>query len=389
MPFSPLLLDVLLLGQPSPHSYRYRNRTGAVQGVQVTMHRILRCLRVPSLSLALPLIFLVVSSPASSTIFSGETWTDSVTYRMPDESAAIRRVTRAGDWLKKHVVTFSHPETMSEVRVIAWKDPTLAPEDPKLLAGYVITDTLWAAKALKPLDKKISDEIELGIRRLGWSGNGLHDVLFHPVKRMLHRSADDDIVHGHSLGHFDIDGGRRVDLRVFRQKYDADYEVGHPHLFAEHAVYQALFDFWQGRKLEARRRIIGIVTDERGTAPDDQIFWDGKSGILVDYVNREDWNRFQARTVPTCRNFSFKLGVLVYAIRLMGLEREIGPAWDEINARLWSAQAADGGIAHYVDVQSGGKLLQGRRDSTGESTAIAILSETVRLPANSTTAIPQ
>jgi hypothetical protein len=311
------------------------------------------------------------------------TWTDRVTYRIPETPDSIRRLTRAADWLRTHTVTVIQPESKAGLRVIAWKDPTLAPENPKLLAGYVITDTLWAAKALKPLNAKISIELERSIRRLGWQGNGLHDVLFHPVERLLHRSADEDIVHGHSLGHFEIEGGSRVDLRVFRQKYDADYEVGHPHLFAEHAVYQALFDFWNGRKAEARRRILGIVNDDRGTDPNDQIFWDRDSGILVDYVNREEWGRFQARKDPTCRHFSFKLGVLLYAVQLMGLDQEFEMAMEKMNTRLWSAQAEDGGIAHFVEVRHDGQLLDSRRDSTGEATAIAILSKTVKLPLKS------
>jgi hypothetical protein len=36
-----------------------------------------------------------------------------------------------------------------------------------------------------------------------------------------------------------------VALRVFRQKRDAAFTQGHSSLFAEHAVYQALFEFWQ------------------------------------------------------------------------------------------------------------------------------------------------
>ena len=69
---------------------------------------------------------------------------------------------------------------------------------------------------------------------------GLHDVLFHPLDKILHRPADDDFVHGFSLGRFPTADGQTVDLRVLRQKWDANFNVGHPKLFAEHAVYQAL-----------------------------------------------------------------------------------------------------------------------------------------------------
>ena len=61
-------------------------------------------------------------------------------------------MTRSADWLKRHLVSITRPGDACPIRVIAWKDPTLEPTDPKLLAGYAITDTLWAAKALKLFD---------------------------------------------------------------------------------------------------------------------------------------------------------------------------------------------------------------------------------------------
>jgi hypothetical protein len=308
----------------------------------------------------------------------GDAWQDAISYPIPDDPTSKCRVAHAAWWLMRHAVSITRPGAEEAIRVIAWKDPTLAPENPKLLAGYVITDTFWAAKALKPFDVGLSREMERSIRHLGWYGNGLHDVLFHPVERMLHRSADEDFVHGHSLGCFPIDGGRSVDLRVFRQKFDADYEIGHPILFAEHAVFQAIFDFWKGRKAEARRRVLGVFKDDRSTDPNDRIFWDRNAGILVDYVTRNEWLLFQEGKAPTCRHFSFKLGVLLYAIRIMGLEQEIGPFLAEMKGRLWSAQADDGGVAHYVDVQHDGQIPPARRGSTGEATAIAILAETAQ-----------
>ena len=72
----------------------------------------------------------------------------------------------------------------------------------------------------------------------------------------------------------------------------------------------------------------------------------------------------------------------------MGLEGELGPALGEMNGRLWSAQAEDGGIAHFVEVQHDGQIPPARRDSTGEATAIAILAETVRLPEQAERTVP-
>jgi hypothetical protein len=305
-----------------------------------------------------------------------DAWQDAVAYRMPDDPVTKDRLARAADWLKRHRVTISLPDDNSPLSVIAWKDPTLEPANPKLLAGYVITDTLWAAKALKLLDPPASLEIEASIQRLGWYGNGLHDVLFHPVEKLLHRPADQDHVHGFSLGRFPVTDDRVVDLRVFRQKWDADFAVGHPSLFAEHAVYQALCDFWQGHKEQARRRILEVIQDDRDRNPKDRIFWDDRGRILVDYVNFEEWLGFRRGDRPLCRHYTFKLGVLLYAIRLLGLEPEIGPRLAGMKRRLWDAQSEDGGVSHFVDVRSDGDMTRGR-GATGEASAIAILSETV------------
>ena len=216
-------------------------------------------------------------------------WQDAVAYRMPNDPVTKNRLTRAANWLKSHLVSVPLPQDKFPIPVIAWKDPTLEQANPKLLAGYVITDTLWSAKALKVFDPIASQDMETGLQHLGWYGNGLHDVLFHPIDTIRHRPADQDYVHGLSLGRFPITDGRVVDLRVFRQKWDAEFSVGHPSLFAEHAVYQALFDFWQGRREQARHRILEVIQDDRARNPRDRIFWDDQSGILVDYVNYDEW----------------------------------------------------------------------------------------------------
>ena len=302
-------------------------------------------------------------------------WQDAVAYRMPDDPVTKNRVTRAGDWLKSHLVSVPLPQDKFPIPVIAWKDPTLEPANPKLLAGYVITDTLWSAKALKLFDPVASQEMEAGLQHLGWYGNGLHDVLFHPIDTIRHRPADQDYVHGLSLGRFPIADGRGVNLRVFRQKWDAEFSVGHPSLFAEHAVYQALFDFWQGRREQARQRIFSVIQDDRKSNPRDRIFWDDRNGILIDYVNYEEWLRFRRGEKPICRHFTFKLGVLLYAIRLLGMEPEIGTRLKVMKQRLWDAQTESGGVAHFVEVRSDGVIR--RSEPTGEATAIAILSEVV------------
>jgi hypothetical protein len=308
---------------------------------------------------------------------AADVWQDVVSFRLPDDPVTRMRVTRAAEWLRRHTVWIERPGDKEATPVIAWRDPTLDPENSALLAGYVITDTLWAAKALKPIDENASREMEEGIRRLGWYGNGLHDVLFHPLDKIMHRPGDEDIVHGHSLGRFPIADGRIVDLRVFSQQWDAAFDVGHPMLFAEHAVYRGLHDFWQGRKKEARLRIRETIEDRRATDPQDQIFWDDRTGTIVDYVNRNDWLAFSRGEQPQCRHYTFKLGVLVYAIHVMGMEDEVPVA--RMKERLWSSQLKSGGMAHFVDLRRNGTTTPGR-DATGEASAIAILVETVEPP---------
>jgi hypothetical protein len=305
-----------------------------------------------------------------------KSWNDAVTFRMPSDPATKDRLSRAANWLKIHLVRVSLPDQSRTISVIAWKDPTLEPSNPKLLAGYLITDGLWSAKALKVFDPVAASEIEDGIEGLGYYGNGLHDVLFHRIETIKHRPADDDRVHGFSLGRFPIPGDRIVDLRVFRQRWDANFTVGHPALFAEHAVYQALYDFWQGRKEQAARRVLEVVQDDRARSPNDRIFWDDGRRILVDYVTHEEWLAYRNGEKPVCRNFNFKLGVLLYAIRLLGLEAQIGSRLNAIKQRLWDAQIESGGVAHFVDVGRDGTITK-RSEPTGEASAIAILSQTV------------
>ena len=78
----------------------------------------------------------------------GNPWRDAVAYRMPDDPITKNRAIRAAEWLKSHLVSVPLPQDKFPIPVIAWKDPTLEPANLKILAGYVITDTLWSAKAL-------------------------------------------------------------------------------------------------------------------------------------------------------------------------------------------------------------------------------------------------
>ncbi len=303
-------------------------------------------------------------------------WFDAVTYHLPADATSRSRMTRAADWLKEHLIVVPHQSAGCKMHVIAWKDPTLEPSDPRLMAGYLITDSLWAAKALRVHDPQVAQDIETGLYCCGWYGNGLQDVLFHRLDTILHRPADEDFVHGYSLGRFPMANGNTVDVRVFRQKRDADFNVGHPRLFAEHAIYEAMYDFWNGRTEQARQRVLNVVDDRRSSDSGDRIFWDRDAGILVDYVNLEDWIAFHRGDRSVCRHSTFKLGVLLYAIRVLALEERLESLLPGMHQRLWDAQHETGGVAHFVDVAKNGAMVRGA-GSTGEATAIAILVESV------------
>ena len=93
-------------------------------------------------------------------------------------------------------------------------------------------------------------------------------------------------------------------------------------------------------------------------------------------MNYDDWISFRSGAKPAFRHFTFKLGVLLYAIRLLGMEQEVGAQLRMMKQRLWDAQTENGGVAHFIDVHKDGRFTRGD-GATGEATAIAILSETV------------
>ncbi len=78
-----------------------------------------------------------------------------------------------------------------------------------------------------------------------------------------------------------------------------------------------------------------MIADKRKSDSKDCTFWDDKAGILVDHVNQGDWLAVGEGKRDYCRHFTFKLGVLLYAIRVMGLESEIGAPLRSMKRRLW------------------------------------------------------
>lgn len=120
----------------------------------------------------------------------------------PDDADAHNAVVSAANWLTKHV---RHGKLNREgheysVSVIAWKDPTLNPELPKQLAGYAITDTLWASYALTLTNPDVAKELHDSLDGLDCLGNSLHEVIWQRIESIRHKPIDPDIVYGKSIG---------------------------------------------------------------------------------------------------------------------------------------------------------------------------------------------
>lgn len=305
------------------------------------------------------------------------------TLRYPDDEASKLAVNRASDWLVGHVRTGKITREGREhlISVVAWKDPTLNPELPKQLAGYAITDTLWASYALTLTNPDVAKALHDSLEKLDCLGNSLHEVIWQRTESIAHKPTDPDIVHGKSIGII-LSGEETIDIRSFTVTIDRDFEVGHPLLFAEHAAYQSLYEYRLGNEESARnrlRRIFQSKTASSDTAPssDQHISWDPKYGLLVDYVIEPEYSKFQKRELSTCRQYSFKLAVLLCACELLGLKSEFPTEISLMHQRLAAAQLPSGGVAHFYDIESSTKRTLLCPEATGEATAIFILAKTL------------
>jgi hypothetical protein len=303
--------------------------------------------------------------------------------QFPDDEGTKKAVIRASDWLTKHVKTGKLIREGCEysISVIGWKDPTLNPELPKQLAGYAITDTLWASYALALTSPDVAKELHNSLDTLDCLGNSLHEVIWQRIESIGHKPVDPDIVHGKSIGILSS-GDETIDIRTFTVTADRDFEVGHPLLFAEHAAYQSLYEYRLGNVESARNRLRRIfqskpINAEKDTSSEQHIRWDKKHGLLVDYVIESEYSRFLKGENSTCRQYAFKLAVLLYACKLLGLNNEFPAELDHVHRQLSAAQIPSGGIAHFFDFDSSTMRILPCPDSTGEATAIFILAETV------------
>lgn len=298
--------------------------------------------------------------------------------QLPPDEELREHVASASNWLGNHVVsgTLKFDDKEVPLSIVAWKDPTLHAGDLNYLAGYTITDTLWASYALQLTRPEIAEQLVQSLQRIDCDGNLLQEVIWKSIPEIRHRPADVDFVHGHSLGTMQLSDGRKIDVRKFDLLDDPTYAIGHPKLFAEHAVYQAIFEYRQGKSEAARNRIRSIF-DESSVKDGHKIKWHQKQMVLVDNVNTARFEKFANNEKDRCRQFCFKIALVVYATRLLGLEDEFRIQISQMQNVLLRSQQADGGMSHYVDMNQEGEVIQGV-GCTGEASAIFVLAACVR-----------
>jgi hypothetical protein len=319
-------------------------------------------------------------------------WSNAATFDIANGERASE-VSRAVDWLR---ATTAHVRMPSgDLPLVVWDDPTLQPHP---TVGYLMTDTLWAAKALEPYDPELSDTMQSALLSVGWYGNGLHEALFHGVTGLAHKPASNDIVHGTLVDQCGFasqpDRGRHTtQLYVPELSVDPAWTDGNSSQFIDSAVYTALNDFWHGDVEPAKARVRALITDNRGSGWD-TMFWDNERWVLVDQASRCDYDAVIGSCSAACLscnlchggdcrfyNAGYKLGLVLYAARAMGMaqERALSQPLANIEYRLWEAQHEDGGLAHLVSYAPNTALAD-KSGSTGEATAIAILAHTILGP---------
>lgn len=305
---------------------------------------------------------------------------------LPDNQSRVQQIDAASQWLVDQVKhgTLEWNETSCEVDVIAWYDPTLEPGNFQLLAGYLQTDSVWAAKALQLRRPETATSLSATLTRLDAWDNGLQEVLFYPIPRIKHRVNDADRVHGTKIGTVTVGEQKKVEVRTFEFIEDPAFTVGHSRDFAEHTAYQALFEFWTGDHQAARRRLRHVFKPRATVTIDDPVYWDSGRQLLIDRGIFEEW---QSEQVKTIGQFPIKLGTMLYAMRLTGTAKEFPDAVVALERRLWQCQLEEsdsrpgfrdaGGVAHFIQVSADGQVRRGK-GATGEATAIAILASTVQ-----------
>jgi hypothetical protein len=290
---------------------------------------------------------------------------------------------QGAQWLADHVV---HVETASDTEplaLIAWWDPTLSSNRRDWVA-YTITDTLWAAWALRPFAPELAEHLTRSLDRLHARSNGFMDQPFHLLDEFRLLPTDADRVHGSVLttAYADQDEAvsgperpRQVQVRVMHFKPASEQEnCDIAATFVDPAVYYAFHRFWNGDRDGARRILLRCLDPQAGIP----VRYDQQLGLLLDAADREAHQALSSGDRARMPYAPFKQALFLFAARQMGLVGDGVP--EQVAARLeqriLESQTESGAFRHVVFVDQHGARVGPvpAAGGTGESTAICLLA---------------
>jgi hypothetical protein len=290
---------------------------------------------------------------------------------------------RGAEWLAERVVQVERTGDEEPLALIAWWDPTLS-DDSRDLVAYTITDTLWAAWALRPFRPELAAHLSRPLQRLHCSSNGFMDQPFHELVTFEWVASDIDPIHG-SVIHtaYRVNGAesrdehaaRQLQIRHMRFRAGSEQER-HSFVtsFTDAYIYYVFHRYWNGDRDGARSMLLRCLDDESGMP----IQYDGELGLLLDAADRQIGRRLREANRRATAYAPFKQALFLFAIRQMGLAGERVPlaVTDRLEQRILEAQNRAGAFRHSVLVNEQGERVGAvpPGGGTGEATAICLLA---------------
>jgi hypothetical protein len=291
---------------------------------------------------------------------------------------------RGAQWLLDRVVTIGVGDEPVPLSLIAWWDPTLS-SDRRDLVAYTITDTLWAAWALRPFAPTTAAALGRSLDRLGCRSNGFMDQPFHVLDEFRLHNTDSDPVHGSVIlsayaaaskrADDPTTAPRRVDVRAMGFRTAPEQEnLDFAATFVDPAVYYAFHLYWNGDRDGARAVLLRCLDPDAGIP----IHYDHELGLLLDAADQQGHEAMVNGERPYMLYAPFKQALFLMAARQMNLVGNgVPPAVAaRLEQRVVEAQNLAGGFRHLVPVDDQGNRVGPIPDwgGTGETTAICILT---------------
>lgn len=286
-------------------------------------------------------------------------------------------------WLTQQVVHIETGGDAEPLALIAWWDPTLS-TDQRDLVAYTITDTLWAAWALRPFCPEVAAHLARSLDRLHARSNGFMDQPFHLQGEFRLLNVDADHVHGSvvTTAYAAVDpngagdtGPRQVQVRsmhfrVASEQENRDFAA----TFIDAAVYYAFHLFWQGDRETARALLLRCLDPQAGIP----IHYDAQLGLLLDAADQQINSKMPGGSPTRLAYAPFKQALFLFAVRQMGLVNNgVSPEIErQLERRVLEAQNLSGGFRHVVFTDAQGQRMGAvpPGGGTGETAAIVILA---------------